>query len=76
MPMNTIQISVKRISTSDHSAGCSKTKRVRIWHMPRHAAATSMAQASDSGERRACARSSAQEQSRIGGRAATARRLT
>ena len=29
--MNTIQISVKRISTSDHSAGCWKTKRARIW---------------------------------------------
>ncbi len=29
--MKTIQISVKRISTSDHSAGWWNTKRARIW---------------------------------------------
>ena len=29
--MNTIQMSVKRIRTSDHSAGCWKMKRAKIW---------------------------------------------
>ncbi len=42
---NTIQIREKRISTSVHSAGCSKTKRIRIWNMPSVAARASMAQA-------------------------------
>ena len=42
---NTIQIRLKRISTSVHSAGSSKTKRIRIWNMPSAEASASMAQA-------------------------------
>jgi hypothetical protein len=34
MARNTIQIRLKRISTSVHSAGCSSTKRMMIWNMP------------------------------------------
>ena len=45
MPMNTIQIKLRRIKISLHSAGCSRTKRVMIWNMPKHDAITSMAQA-------------------------------
>ena len=46
MARNTIQIRLKRISTSVHSAGSSNTKRINIWNMPRLAAKASMAQAS------------------------------
>jgi hypothetical protein len=42
MPMNTIQIRLKRIRTSVHSAGVSSTKRVMIWNMPRDAATASI----------------------------------
>ena len=45
MARNTIQIRLKRISTSVHSAGCSSTKRMMIWNMPSAAARVSMAQA-------------------------------
>src|SRR5688572_21544491 len=45
MPRNTIQIRLMRIRISDHSAGCSSTKRVRIWNTPRLAAMAIMAQA-------------------------------
>ena len=34
MARNTIQMRLKRMSTSVHSAGCSSTKRIRIWNMP------------------------------------------
>ncbi len=43
--MNTIQIRLTRIRISVHSAGCSSTKRVRIWNTPSAEAITSMAQA-------------------------------
>src|SRR5262245_36961218 len=46
MPRNTIQIRLKRISTSVHSAGCSSTKRVTIWNRPRPAATAIIAHAS------------------------------
>ena len=36
--MKTIQIRLKRIITSVHSAGRSMTKRVKIWNTPRLAA--------------------------------------
>jgi hypothetical protein len=45
MARNTIQIRLKRISTSVHSAGCSSTKRMMIWNMPSAAARASIAQA-------------------------------
>ena len=45
MPMNTIQIRLKRIRTSVHSAGASTTKRMMIWNSPRLAARAIMAQA-------------------------------
>src|SRR4051794_10650515 len=45
MPRNTIQIRLKRMMTSVHSAGCSSTKRVMIWNTPRAEASTIMAQA-------------------------------
>ncbi|WP_406626411.1 hypothetical protein [Acidovorax sp. SDU_ACID1] len=45
MARNTIQMRLKRISTSVHSAGSSKTKRIRIWNMPSAEAIASMAQA-------------------------------
>src|SRR6218665_12459 len=45
MARNTIQIRLKRISTSVHSAGCSSTKRMTIWNMPSAAAKASIAQA-------------------------------
>jgi hypothetical protein len=45
MPRNTIQIRLRRIRISLHSAGCSSTKRVMIWNMPSALATTSMKQA-------------------------------
>src|SRR5688572_23514354 len=45
MPMKTIQIRLTRIRISDHSAGCSSTKRVTIWNTPSAEAITSMRQA-------------------------------
>ena len=46
MPRNTIQTRLKRISTSVHSAGCSSTKRVKIWNTPSAEAMASITQAS------------------------------
>ena len=40
MPRKTIQIRLMRIRISDHSAGCSRMKRVTIWNTPRLAATT------------------------------------
>jgi hypothetical protein len=45
IPMNTIQIRLRRIRISLHSAGCSSTKRVTIWNMPSADAMTSIRQA-------------------------------
>ena len=45
MARNTIQMRLKRISTSVHSAGCSSTKRIRIWNMPSDEAMASIRQA-------------------------------
>ena len=46
MPRNTIQIRLKRISTSVHSAGRSSTKRVTIWKRPSDEAMASIGSSS------------------------------